>query len=258
MSTAYAGVNSFPTTIPIPSDGDLKNAATVGAALQGAMDGLLFLANVRGGTNPAGVLKNPTLKGLVSITNNGADRTLDIVNMNTTIDDQSNFKINGPAATSSTVQVDRNMNWPTGNHTYGGGLGQTATWACPTFFSQPMSLTGAGRLRLRRQNTALGNFNRAISPAATDVYFVRTGDIASGNRGVVANGTADASNASWDVIRIVSYDNVDFPLYAANAVTAITDGQGSPIVVVRDPTAAGEYASVLLQWNGTIWEMIGQ
>lgn len=259
MSTAYAGTNTFPTTIPIPSDGDMKNAASVGAALQGLKDATIYLANLHTGTNPAGILKGPTIRGNATYTKDGSNRSHSFIDANIAIDDLSDFAINGPAGSSPTITISRNVNWPEGNHTYSGTSGQTVSFGCPTFFSQPMSLVAAGRLRLRRQLTATGNFDRTISAASTDVYIVEAGEITTGNKGLVQNGTADVSNTSFDVIRIISEDqSTPFPLYEQDGVTAIADPNTSSIVLRANPSAPGEYASVLLMWTGAYWRMIGQ
>lgn len=259
MSTAYAGVNVFPTTIPIPSDGDMKTAAAVGAALQGLKDATTYLALIHLGTNPAGVLKNPTIKGNVTYTKDGSNRSHNMVDIALTIDDLSAITINGPASTAPAVSISRNVSWPEGNHSYGGVSGQTVTYACPTFYSQPISLSGIGRIRHRRVLASASSGDRSISINACDVFLVRAGDIAGGDKGVLQNGTADAGNNSWDQIRLVSSDATPLPLYAADGVTALQDANGSVLVLVASASPApGEYASVLLQWTGAYWEWIGQ
>lgn len=258
MSTAYGGVNTYPTTIPIPSDGDLKNAATVGAALEGLMDAATALALQHLGTNPAGILKAPTIRGNASYTRDGANRSHSFVDVAITIDDLSAITINGPAATSPTISISRNMNWPQGSHTFGGAASQDVSFACPTLFSQPISLLGYGRIRKRRQYTATINADRTININACDVYIVRLGDLASGNKGILTNGTGDGTLTSWDTIRIVSFDTTAFPLYAADGVTALFDANTSSIVLKKNPSAPGEYASVELMWTGARWEWIGQ
>jgi hypothetical protein len=259
MSTPYAGANFFPATIPIPSDGDLKNAATVGAALEGLMDACVSLAFQHLGVNPAGILKTPTIRANASYQRDGAARAHDFVDVAITFNDLCNFTINGPAATSPTVTISRNINWPEGNHTFGGQLGQTISYSCPQFFSQPQSPFGAGRVRVRKQNsTTLGAANQAINPVTTDVFIVREGDITNGALGVVANGSHDGSLSSWDVIRIVSQSANGLVLREADTVTAIADQNLTPIVMKRNPAVAGEYSSVLLIWNGSAWIMIGR
>lgn len=259
MSTAYAGdpLAGFPTTIPIPSDGDLKNAATVGAALEGLMDGVVALALIHTGDNPAGTFKNATLKGNTTIRNNGSDRTVSVVNTAWTFDNQSSITLSGTAAASPTVTITRHVNWPAGNHTFGGAESQTVSFACPMFFSQPIESSGAGRIRQRKVYMASGDANKSISINAADIHTLRAGELATTRRAILADGVDGV--ASTDMLRLVTQDNTNFlDVYAADGVTVIQDFNNSNIRLKAGATGAGIYPAVLLAWNGGFWEMVGQ
>lgn len=260
MSTSYAGVNVFPTTIPIPSDGDMKTAASVGAALQGLKDATIYLAGISTGVNPGGTYNSPTLRGNVTIQNHALLRALSISNMAITVSDTSDITIAGTIGTSSTISITRHVNLPAGNWTFGGASSQTVSFSCPTFFNQPMSPAGQGRLRKRRQLASAGSgLVRTISAGSTDVYIIRAGDIASGTQGNIQNGTADGSNSCFDEIQIVSSEVTHgFALFGQDGVTALTDTNGAPLVVKGNPSGSGQYRSVRLLWTGSYWEMIGQ
>ena len=261
MSSLYTGVATYPTSITIPSDGDSKSAASVNVALEGLKNGLEYFKAIQDGTIASGILLNAILKGGINYVDNGIGlaRRHQFTDVDVRFDVATAFDIDGPAASAPTITISRNVSLPQGTWTFGGAASQTVSFACPTDFSQPMSPIGSGRLRLRRQNTATGNFDRTIDASVTDVYMVQAGEIAPGNKGLVQNGTADGSNTCFDVIRICSYDTAEpFPLYRADAVTAITDADANPIIIIGDPSGPGEYQSVLLQWTGAFWEMIGQ
>jgi len=261
MSSLYSGIDAYPTAITLPSDGDMKTAASVNVALQGLMNGLAYFKSLHLGGHGAGILLNPIIKGGATYVENGAGlaRRHYFVDVDVRFDPDTAFDIDGPASTSPTITVDRNVNWPTGNHTYGGGSGQTVSFACPTDFSQPMSPVGQGRLRVRRTYTTAGDFDRSINVGSTDLYIIRLGDISAGNKGLVQNGTADGSVTCFDCLWIISYNSVGMPLFEQDGTTAIRDPNNTPIVLINSPTpSAGEYASVRLVWSGSHWEFAGR
>lgn len=45
MTTPYGGTVNWPATIPVPSDGDLRNATIVGAAFEGTIDRTAYLSD---------------------------------------------------------------------------------------------------------------------------------------------------------------------------------------------------------------------
>jgi hypothetical protein len=47
-------------------------------------------------------------------------------------------------------------------------------------------------------------------------------------------------------------------LFEQDTVTAIANPNTTPIVMKANPSAPGEYASVLLLWSGGNWEMVGE
>lgn len=246
MSTPYAGAAVFPSTGPLPDDGDAKTAASVNVAFEALFDRTVYIINFLLGAYPGGQLLNGTLKGDTTIRNSGLDNACNFVGVDINIDDVSTVRSRAPWIVSQ------------GDWSFGGLFGQTLSLGCPVFLSGPLSIAGPGRIRQRKQYTASGDFDRVISAASTDVYIVQAGEISPGNKGLVQDGTGDASLTSWDVIRIVSQNDLAFPLYRADGVTAIEDPNESNIVMKKLPVSAGEYATVLLMWNGATWEMIGQ
>lgn len=257
MSTAYAGVNTFPTTIPLASDGDPKFAASVTAALQGLKDATIYLANLHTGANPAGILKGPTIRGNATYTKDGSNRSHSFVDANIAIDDLSDLTINGPAGSSPTISISRNVNWPEGNHTFGGASGQTVTINGPLFLGSPVELVGAARFKARCAYMAAGDTDKAISIVAADVHVLRLGEIAATRKAILANGVLGV--ASTDLLRLVSYESTQFlDVYAADGVTALGDANNSNIRLKAGATGAGVYAAVLMRWTGAFWEWIGQ
>jgi hypothetical protein len=68
MSSPYAGANTFPATITIPSDGDLATAASVNVALESLADRTVNLQGFLNGSNPGPTFVNPILIGTLTIT----------------------------------------------------------------------------------------------------------------------------------------------------------------------------------------------
>lgn len=61
MSSTYNGINVFPASITIPSDGDLADAGSVNISLEGLADRTTYLNNFITGTNPGAQLVSPSL-----------------------------------------------------------------------------------------------------------------------------------------------------------------------------------------------------
>src|SRR5689334_8121931 len=228
MSTAYAGIDSFPTTIPIPSDGDLKNAATVGAALQGLRDGEIALANQHTGARAAGILKAPTIWGNATYTKDGTNRSHSFVDAAISIDDLSAVTINGTIGSSPSISITRDVNWPAGTHTFGGASGQSVTFSCPVFFGQPLEPAGVARVRQRCVYMTSGDADKNVSITGGDVHIHRPGEITTTRKCILANGVLGV--ASTDILRLVTYDVTNFlDVYAADGVTALGDFGSSVI-----------------------------
>ena len=67
MPTTYAGADSYPTGITIPSDGDVKGAATVNVALEGLADRTRWFQGFIMGWSPGAHLLSPTLSGTITV-----------------------------------------------------------------------------------------------------------------------------------------------------------------------------------------------
>jgi hypothetical protein len=67
MSSTYAGANSYPTSVTIPSDGDVKGAASVNVALESLADRTRYLRGFVDGSSPGATLLSPTLNGTITV-----------------------------------------------------------------------------------------------------------------------------------------------------------------------------------------------